>query len=72
MRTLYIHADFMEFEVKKPTPLAEAITDQEKTGRMEEVLVAFITVEKNDQDKMEAVSSQASADIIETAKRVGA
>lgn len=72
MRTLYIHADFMEFEVKKPTPMAESITDQQKTGRMEEVLVAFITVEKNDQDRVEAVASQASADIIETAKKVGA
>ncbi|HQQ25653.1 MAG TPA: threonyl-tRNA synthetase editing domain-containing protein, partial [Methanomassiliicoccales archaeon] len=72
MRTLYIHADFMEFEVKKPTPLAEAITDQEKTGRMDEVLVAFLTVEKKDQDRFEAVASQASADIMETAKKVGA
>jgi threonyl-tRNA synthetase len=72
MRTLYIHADFMEFEVKKPTPMAESITDQQKTGRMEEVLVAFITVEKNDQDRIEAVASQASADIIESAKKVGA
>ncbi|OPX57296.1 MAG: Threonine--tRNA ligase [Methanomassiliicoccales archaeon PtaB.Bin134] len=72
MRTLYIHADFMEFEVKKPTPLAEAITDQEKTGRMDEVLVAFLTVEKKDQERVGAVASQAASDIMETAKKVGA
>jgi len=72
MRTLYIHADFMEFEVKKPTPVAETIDDQDKTGRMEEVLVAFITVEKKDQDRVEAVTSQASRDIMETAEKVGA
>ncbi|MCG7840816.1 MAG: threonine--tRNA ligase [Methanomassiliicoccales archaeon] len=72
MRTLYIHADFMEFEVKKPTPVAEPIDDQDKTGRMEEVLVAFITVEKKDQDRVEAVASQASRDIMETAEKVGA
>jgi hypothetical protein len=23
MKALYIHADYMEFEVKKPTPVAE-------------------------------------------------
>jgi threonyl-tRNA synthetase len=72
MRTLYIHADFMEFEVKKPTPVAESITDQEKTGRMDEVLVAFLTVEKRDQDLVERVALQASTDIMETAKKVGA
>jgi threonyl-tRNA synthetase len=72
MRTLYIHADFMEYEVKKPTPMAEAVADQERTGRMEEVLVAFLTVERGDQDKVEAVASQASADIIGTAEKVGA
>jgi len=72
MRTLYIHADFMEFEVKKPTPMAEPITDLEKTGRMDEVLVAFITVEKDDRDRLQAVATQASNDIIETAKKVGA
>ena len=60
MRTLYIHADFMEFEVKKPTPMAESITDLEKTGRMDEVLVAFITVEKDDRDRLQAVATQAS------------
>lgn len=72
MRTLYIHADFMEFEVKKPTPMAESITDPEKTGRMDEVLVAFITVEKDDRDRLQAVATQASNDIMETAKKVGA
>jgi threonyl-tRNA synthetase len=72
MRTLYIHADFMEFEVKKPTPLAEPITDEERSGRMEEVLVAFLTVERQDQDLAVQVASQASQDIMETAQKVGA
>ncbi len=72
MRTLYIHADFMEFEVKKPTPVAEPIEDRERTGRMEEVLVAFLTVEKKDQDRVDAVAHEAAQDIMETAQKVGA
>jgi len=27
MKTLYIHSDYMEYEVKKPTPVAEEITE---------------------------------------------
>ena len=52
MKALYIHADFMEYEVKKPTPVAEDITDAEKKGRYDEVLVAFISVEKQDEKNL--------------------
>ncbi len=47
MKTLYIHADFMEYETKKATPVAEPLPEGHASGRMEEVLVAFITVEKS-------------------------
>ncbi len=72
MKTLYIHSDYMEYEVKKPTPMAEEITEEHKKGRLEEVLVAFITVEKQDEGKVEQVTAEAAADLAETAKKVGA
>ena len=72
MRTLYIHADYMEYELKKKTPVAEDITGDEMTGRMEEVLVAFITVEGQDQGKVEQVAMELADDLRETAKKVGA
>ena len=72
MKTLYIHADYMEFEVKKPTPVAEPISDDHMKGRLEEVLVAFITVEKRDEGKVELVAEEAANDLVETAKQVGA
>lgn len=72
MRTLYIHADFMEFEAKKPTPLAEEITEEQKKGRLEEVLVAFITVEKRDEGKISQVVSEAASDIIDAMDKTGA
>ncbi|MDR2867022.1 MAG: threonine--tRNA ligase [Methanomassiliicoccaceae archaeon] len=72
MRTLYIHADPMEFESKKKTPVAEDIPDSMHNGSMEEVLVVFVTVESDDEDKAAQVSAEASADIVDTVKRVGA
>ena len=72
MKTLYIHADYLEFNVKKAPPVAEDITDEEKQGRFEEVLVAFISVEKRDEDNPEGVAKAAAKDIKETAEKVGA
>jgi threonyl-tRNA synthetase len=72
MRTLYIHADSMEFESKKKTPVAEDIPDSMHKGRMDEVLVVFVTVESEDEGRTAQVSAEAAADIIETVKRVGA
>lgn len=72
MRALYIHADYMEFEAKKKTPVAEEIPDAMHNGRMEEVLVAFITVEKEDESHMDTVVTEAVGDLIETFKKVNA
>jgi threonyl-tRNA synthetase len=72
MRTLYIHADFMEFEAKKPTPVAEEITEEQKKGRLEEVLVAFITVEKRDEGNIPQVVKEAASDLIDTLEKTGA
>ncbi|QLH75452.1 MAG: threonine--tRNA ligase [Methanomassiliicoccales archaeon] len=72
MKTLYIHADFMEYETKKPTPVAEEIVDGRTSGRAEEVLVAFITVEKKDEGKVDAVVREAALDLREVVEKVGA
>ncbi|OPY31027.1 MAG: Threonine--tRNA ligase [Methanomassiliicoccales archaeon PtaU1.Bin124] len=72
MKTLYIHADFMEYETKKPTPVAEELPEGHAKGRADEVLVAFITVEKKDEGKVEVVAAEAAADLAEVMKKVGA
>jgi len=72
MRTLYIHADYMEYEVKKPTSMAEEIDESKKCGRAEEVLVAFIAVEKQDETKVLQVAEEAASDILETKDKVKA
>ena len=72
MKALYIHADYMEFEVKKPTPVAEKIEEAQHKGRLDEVLVAFITVEKRDEGKVAQVSEEAAADLAEVMTKVKA
>ncbi len=67
MKLLLIHADYMEYEVKKRTKVAE---DFEKKGeRVEEVLVAFTSVEKGDDEN---TAKRAAEEIRDVAKKVGA
>ena len=72
MRTLYIHADSMEFEAKDKTKVAEEIPAGLHNGKMEEVLVVFITVESDDEGKIVQVATEASKDILATKEKVGA
>ncbi len=56
MRLLFIHADFMEYESKKKTKFAEEPLEDSGPQRVEEVLVVFTSVEKEDEeDKAEVV-----------------
>ncbi|MGV8174139.1 MAG: threonyl-tRNA synthetase editing domain-containing protein, partial [Methanothrix sp.] len=63
MQLLLIHSDFIEFEAKRPTKMAEEIDDLAKKGRLEEALCAFIAVEKFDEDDPDAV-------VVESAKQI--
>ncbi len=72
MKALYIHADSMQFEAKEKTKVAEEIPDELHNGEMEEVLVAFITVESSDEDAVQDVATEAAKDILSTKEKVGA
>jgi len=69
---LLIHSDFIEFEAKRPTKMAEEIEDQAKKGRLEEALCAFIAVEKFDEDDPEAVIAESAKQIADVAGQVHA
>ena len=50
MKLLFIHSDYMEYEVKKAIKdLAEDITDEHKQYKMEDGLTVFMSVEKYDE-----------------------
>ena len=72
MQLLLIHSDFIEFEAKRPTKMAEEIEEQARKGRMEEALCAFIAVEKFDEDDPDAVVAEGSKQIADVAGQVHA
>ena len=63
MQILLIHSDYIEYETKKSTPVAEKIEESNKKGRMEEALTVFLAVEKNDEDNIEYVARQTRDEI---------
>ncbi|MCS7130171.1 MAG: threonine--tRNA ligase, partial [Archaeoglobaceae archaeon] len=67
MRILLIHADYIEYEVKEKTKLAEDF--EGKGDRVEEVLVVFTSVEKGDNEE---TVNRAVEEIADVANKVGA
>ncbi len=67
-----IHSDFLEFEAKQRTPLAEDVPSEQRSGRLEEVLVVFAAAEEEDESNIEGVSKNAAQEIAEVARKVEA
>jgi threonyl-tRNA synthetase len=72
MRILLIHADYLEFEAKQPTPMAEEVPPELKSGRVDEALVAFIAVEEDDGADPDAVVENAAKEIESVFRKVEA
>jgi threonyl-tRNA synthetase len=70
LQLLLIHSDYIEFEAKRPTPVAEKVEEAEKSGRLEEALCAFIAVEKMDEDDIPAVVAEGAEEIAKVAEQV--
>ncbi len=72
MKALFIHSDFIEYEVKKRTKVAEDISDSQKQARYEEVLVAFVSFEERDEGKESESAKALAANVTEIAGKVEA
>lgn len=70
MQLLLIHSDYIEYETKKRTPVAEEIESSMKSGCMEEVLTAFIAVESYDEEDPDGTVQNAASEIRKTADQV--
>jgi len=70
MQILLIHSDFIEYETKKSTPVAEKIDEDLKKGRMEEVLTVFVAVEKSDEDQIENAAGKTVVEIKKVTEQV--
>ncbi len=73
MKLLLIHSDFIEYEAtKKALRTAPDLEEGQKTGRLEEALCAFITVESADETDLASSVRKAAAEIRDVAKQVKA
>ena len=70
MQILLIHSDYIEYETKRSTPVAEKIGDELKKGRMEEALTVFLAVEKNDEEDIEYIARQTAGEIKKVTEQV--
>ncbi len=71
MKVLLIHSDYLRYQVKKKTPVAEEIDDSMKEGEMEECLSVFTAVEKSDEGRVPEVVSEGAEVIRDTAEKIG-
>ena len=58
--------------MKQRTPVAEEVPAQQRSGRLEEVLVVFTAAEEEDGSNIEGVSKSAAQEIAEVARKVEA
>ncbi len=73
MKLLLIHSDYIEYEAtKKALKTAEDLTDDQKSGRLDEALCAFITVESVDEEDLASSVRKAAAEIRDVASQVKA
>ncbi|MEM2933920.1 MAG: threonine--tRNA ligase [Methanocellales archaeon] len=72
MQILFIHADFIEFEIKKSTSVAEKIAENYKGDRIEDALVVFIAVEKSDEAAPLEIVDKGIVNILDVAQKVQA
>ena len=68
MRLLLIHSDYIEYEAKKKTKMAEECSVM--SDREEEALTVFCAVESIDEEDLEGVVSQAVEEVKKTAGQV--
>jgi threonyl-tRNA synthetase len=72
LQLLFIHSDYIEYEAKAKTRVAEEIEESRKKERIEEALVAFIAVEREDERNVNYVIEKASEEIISIFNKVNA
>jgi threonyl-tRNA synthetase len=69
MRLLLIHSDFIEYEAKKKTGMAEEGADL--TGSQKDGLTVFSAVEAGDEEDIDDVVAQAANEVKKTADQLG-
>jgi len=72
LQLLFIHADYIEYEAKQKTRVAEPIDEPKKRERIEEVLVVFVAVEREDETNARYAVEKALEETTSVFNKVGA
>jgi len=72
MQLLLLHSDFIEYRAVKKTPVAEDVAEDRLKGRLEEVLVVFMAVEKVDERDTSSIAAKATEAVEEVYRKVKA
>lgn len=72
MRILLIHSDYLNYNVKNKTPVAEEIEDAKKQGAFDESLVVFTAVEKDDENNPQGIVKNLVKEVIKINDQVKA
>ena len=72
MRILLIHSDYLNYNVKNKTQVAEEIEDAKKQGAFDESLVVFTAVEKDDEDNPQGIVKNLVKEVIKTNDQIKA
>jgi len=71
MRVLFLHVDYLEYEVKeKALTSAPDVPASQRRGRVEEALVCFISAEKRDEANLAGVAKAAAENVADVARQV--
>ena len=72
MRILLIHSDYLNYNVKNKTPVAEDIEEAKKEGSFDDSLVVFTAVEKDDENNPEGIVKNLVKEVLKTNDQVKA
>ena len=72
MRILLIHSDYLNYNVKKETPVAEKIQEAKKEGQFDDSLVVYTAVEKDDENNPEGIVKNLVKEVLKTNDQVKA
>ena len=67
-----MHSDYLNYNVKNKTPVAEEIEDAKKQGAFDESLVVFTAVEKDDENNPQGIVKNLVKEVIKTNDQVKA
>lgn len=67
-----IHSDYLRYKTRSKTKIAEDIDDKKRVYGVDEALVAFIAVEKEDEENPELIINKAVKEILNVQNKVNA